>query len=55
MLWQTGIAFLIRVYLENKKELSISLFPEMDENMVHRRKTYPLVIFDPIGIFIFAR
>lgn len=44
LLLQTGFAFLVRVYLEKHKKSKRLLIPEIDENMYHRRKTFPLII-----------
>ncbi|MEI7982320.1 MAG: metallophosphoesterase [Bacteroidota bacterium] len=48
---QTVIAFLVRAWLEKCKKTGSFIFPRIDENLYHRRMTFPLVIIATIYFF----
>lgn len=49
-LLQTVFAFLIQVYFK-KNKLRIFIFPEMDEKIYYRRKTFPVIVISVIYFF----
>ena len=53
-LLQSGIAFLIRLILNKNKNISTFIFPEVDENIYHRRKLFPVIVISIIYFLTIA-
>jgi len=47
-IFQTVFAFIIRFYLKNNKKTAVFVFREIDEQVYHRRKIFPVILISII-------